>query len=100
MNSATGLWFRLQSSLFRRMRRPDSAAVRPLPGCPMADHPHTVDRWDDATGENVIEQIAAVGDYLVYGRRCNAGLTPKSRSATGRGCSRTAILAGRKWTAA
>ena len=66
----------------------------------MADHPHTVDRWDDATGENVIEQIAAVGDYLVYGRRCNAGLTPKSRSATGRGCSRTAILAGRKWTAA
>jgi hypothetical protein len=31
----------------------------------MADHPHTVDRWDDVTGENLIEQIAAVGDYLV-----------------------------------
>ena len=27
----------------------------------MADHPHTIDRWDDATGENLIEQIAAVG---------------------------------------
>jgi hypothetical protein len=25
----------------------------------------TSDRWDDATGENLIEQIAAVGDYLV-----------------------------------
>ena len=22
----------------------------------------TIDRWDDATGENLIEQIAAVGD--------------------------------------
>jgi hypothetical protein len=31
----------------------------------MADHPHIIDRWDDATGENLIEQIAAVGDYLV-----------------------------------
>jgi hypothetical protein len=31
----------------------------------MPDHPHTIDRWDDATGENLIEQIAAVGDYLV-----------------------------------
>jgi hypothetical protein len=31
----------------------------------MSDHPHTIDRWDDATGENVVEQIAAVGDYLV-----------------------------------
>jgi hypothetical protein len=31
----------------------------------MADHPHTIDRWDDATGENLVEQIAAVGDYLV-----------------------------------
>jgi hypothetical protein len=30
----------------------------------MADHTHTIDRWDDATGENLIEQIAAVGDYL------------------------------------
>ena len=31
----------------------------------MADHPHTIDRWDDATGENLIERIAGVGDYLV-----------------------------------
>jgi hypothetical protein len=31
----------------------------------MADHPHTIDRWDDTTGETLIEQIAAVGDHLV-----------------------------------
>ena len=31
----------------------------------MPDHPHTIDRWDDATGEELIEQIAAVGDYMV-----------------------------------
>jgi hypothetical protein len=31
----------------------------------MVDHPHTIDRRDDATGENLIEEIAAVGDYLV-----------------------------------
>ena len=31
----------------------------------MVDHPHTIDRWDDTTGETLIEQIAAVGDYLV-----------------------------------
>jgi hypothetical protein len=31
----------------------------------MADYTHTIDRWDDATGENLIDQIAAVGDYLV-----------------------------------
>ena len=30
----------------------------------MADHPNTIDRWDDATGQNLVEQIAAVGDYL------------------------------------
>ena len=24
-------------------------------------HPHTIDRWDDATGENLVKQIAAVG---------------------------------------
>jgi hypothetical protein len=29
------------------------------------DHPHTIDRWDDGTGEDLIEQIAAVGDYTV-----------------------------------
>jgi hypothetical protein len=32
---------------------------------PMTDHPHTSGRWDDATGENLVEQIAAVGDYTV-----------------------------------
>ena len=40
----------------------------PTPRSParyMADHPHTIDRWDDATGENLIERIAAVSDYLV-----------------------------------
>src|SRR3954453_9742897 len=31
----------------------------------MADHPHTIDRWDDATGQNMVEQIAAGGDYLI-----------------------------------
>ena len=31
----------------------------------MADYTHTIDRWDEATGENLIEQIAAVGDYLI-----------------------------------
>ena len=36
-----------------------------LSAAPMADHPHTIDRWDDATGENLIERIAGVGDYLV-----------------------------------
>jgi hypothetical protein len=31
---------------------------------PLRDR-HTIDRWDDATGENLIEEIASVGDYLV-----------------------------------
>ena len=31
----------------------------------MADHPHTIDRWDEATGESLIERIAGVSDYLV-----------------------------------
>ena len=31
----------------------------------MADYARTIDRWDDATGENLMEQIATVGDYLV-----------------------------------
>ena len=31
----------------------------------MADHPHTIDRWNDTTGETLSKQIAAVGDYLV-----------------------------------
>ena len=32
---------------------------------PMADYTHTIDRWDEATGENLIERIAGVSDYLV-----------------------------------
>jgi hypothetical protein len=31
----------------------------------MADYMHTIDRWDEATGENLIERIAGVSDYLV-----------------------------------
>ena len=31
----------------------------------MADYTHTIDRWDEATGENLIERIAAVSDYQV-----------------------------------
>jgi hypothetical protein len=31
----------------------------------MADHPHTIDRWNDANGGNLLEQIAAVDDYMV-----------------------------------
>ena len=40
---------------------------------PMPDHPHTIDRWDDATGENLVEQIAAVGDYPGRGRDLSGG---------------------------
>ena len=57
----------------------------------MADHPHTIDRWDDATGENLIEQIAGVGDYLVALETYRAAVKrwpgPRSRCATGRGSS-------------
>ena len=66
-----------------------SPFVRPAPDAPMPDHPHTIDRWDDATGENLVEQIAAVGDYLSRWRptvrRSEGGPTTKSRCATGRG---------------
>jgi hypothetical protein len=44
------------------MPRPDSAQPAGANISLMADHHHTIDRWDDATGENLIEQIAAVGD--------------------------------------
>ena len=40
---------------------------------PRADHPHTIDRWDDA-GENLIEQIAAVGEYLNALETCRAAV--------------------------
>jgi hypothetical protein len=59
----------------------------------MADHPHTIDRWDDATGENLIEQIAAVGDYLVAPETYRAAVKrwPKDEisCATGRGSLRS-----------
>jgi hypothetical protein len=31
---------------------------------PMRDL-HTIERWDDATGKNLVEEIASVGDFLV-----------------------------------
>ena len=34
----------------------------------MPDHPHTIDRWDEATGENLIERIAGVSGLLGRGR--------------------------------
>ena len=45
----------------------------------MADHPHTIDRWDNATGENLIEQIAAVGDYGSEIYRAAAKRWPKDK---------------------
>ena len=26
---------------------------------------HTIERWDDATGKNLVEEIASVGDFLI-----------------------------------
>ena len=31
---------------------------------PLEDR-HTIDRWDDGTGENLLEEIASVGDFLI-----------------------------------
>jgi hypothetical protein len=31
----------------------------------MTDYAHTIDRWDEATGETLIERIAGVSDYQV-----------------------------------
>ena len=42
--------------------------LRPCPGSSVAGSPiytNTIDRWDEATGENLIERIAGVSDYLV-----------------------------------
>ena len=47
-----------RSSLHRLV--PLSAAIASGKMGGMADHPHTIDRSDDATGEDLIEQIAAV----------------------------------------
>ena len=64
---------------------------KPLPRIECGNHPHTIDRWDDATGENLIEQNATVGDYLVALVTYRAAVKrrrTRSRCATGRGCSR------------
>jgi hypothetical protein len=29
------------------------------------DHVHTIDKWDEATGEELVEQIAGVSDFEV-----------------------------------
>ena len=54
---------------------------------------HSIERWDDATGENRIEEIARVGDYLLamqtYLAAVDAGLALRSRCATGRGSLRS-----------
>ena len=56
----------------------------------MASHPRTIDRWNDATGENLIEHIAAVGHYLVPLETYRAAVKrwPKDKItlATGHGC--------------
>jgi hypothetical protein len=45
-----------------RLEIENQATVTPCPpAAPMADHQHTIDRWDDATGEDLIEQIATSG---------------------------------------
>ena len=31
----------------------------------MRGHQYTIDRWDDATGENLVEEIAGVTDYEI-----------------------------------
>jgi hypothetical protein len=49
----------------------------------MPDHPHTIDRWDDATGENPVEQIAAVGDFLVALETYRAAVTQEGCLRTG-----------------
>ena len=71
---------------------------RPLPRIrqdgPMADHPHTIDRWDDATGENLIEQIAAVSDYLVALATYRAAVE-RSRAMAASASSTNVVIPGR-----
>ena len=59
----------------------------------MADYTHTIDRWDEATGESLIERIAGVSDYLValetYRVAVKRWPGPRSRCATGRGSLRS-----------
>jgi hypothetical protein len=55
----------------------------------MAGYTHTIDRWDEATGENLIERIAGVSDYLVALETYRAAVKrwpgAKTRCAIGRG---------------
>ena len=45
---------------------------------PMADHPHTIDRWDDTTGETLSSRLppsaTTSSRWRLTGRRSNAGL--------------------------
>jgi hypothetical protein len=50
----------------------------------MADHPHTIDRWDDATGENLIEQIAGVTDCQNNDMADAEAITPQTHQWTPR----------------
>ena len=50
----------------------------------MADHPHTIDRWDDATGENLIEQIAGVTDCQNNDMADAETITPQTHQWTPR----------------
>ena len=51
---------------------------------PMPDHPHTIDRWDDATGENLIEQIAGVTDCQNNDMADAEAITPQTHQWTPR----------------
>jgi hypothetical protein len=55
----------------------------------MPDHPHTIDRRDEATGENLFERIAGVSNYTValetYRAAVERCLTQKSRAQPGAG---------------
>ena len=50
----------------------------------MADHPHTIDRRDDATGENLIEQIAGVTDCQNNDMADAEAITPQTHQWTPR----------------
>jgi hypothetical protein len=53
-----GIAERLRLLLSIPSRTPAPRPIRIGQDAAMADHPHTIDRWDDETGEDLIEQIA------------------------------------------
>ena len=66
----------------------------------MADHPHTIDRWDDATGENLIERIAGVSDCQNNDMADAEAITPQTHQWTPRPLRpaiRAAGMAGGRW---